>query len=136
MNKRNYNILSQVKTIADQDVLSQVEAIAEQYKPDDIYVTDNDWAIASAETKELLIRIRELDKPLLDAYWEAVNQEDWKQALLLYQVSFHSPSLASINRTLFTEEECIKTETEFINEAKEWVGNAEETLRGEGLGRF
>jgi len=113
------------------NVLDEAEQIAGQFaplKPENILVTDADWDCASEETKGLLIRVERLEQPLETAYHEAVRQEFWKRALLLYQALMGKPRLSSITPLLYDERECIKRETEFIAEAREWLLEANELL--------
>lgn len=113
------------------DVMRQASQIARRYalkKPEDINVTNTDWSMASPETKSLLIQVRELEKPLEDTYWQAVESENWRRALFLYQRCIHMPLLFSLSRVIHTEKECQQHEAEYIAQAKEWIAEAEELL--------
>lgn len=106
------------------DIIKEAEKIANRYelkRPKEINITEADWRVASEETRDLLLQINPLEKPLDSAYWEAVDRENWLRALLIYQRLTHTPYLFSINPILHDSQERGEREKEFIAQAREWL---------------
>lgn len=117
--------------MSNYDVLRQASQIARRHalkKPEGINVTSTDWSEASSETRSLLIQVNQLEKPLEDAYLEAVESENWRRALFLYQKLIAPPFLFSLSRVLHCEKECQRHEAQYVARAKEWIVEAEELL--------
>jgi len=115
--------------MSSDDILDEVKKVADGYglaKPDDI--SDIEWQTATTETKDLLVQIKELHKPLEDAYFEAVEDKNWERALLLYQRLVGVAHLCSINPTIWGEQERRTREFDFIIRAREWVEEVKELL--------
>ena len=111
MNK--YNILNEADSILE-DFLSR--------KPDTI--NSSDWELAQRETKDLMVETQRLEKLLQDAYLRAVEMEEWRKALILYQEFMGKPHLRGINPLVYELSECEENEREFIAEAKTFIAEA------------
>ena len=127
---KHYDILKEAQKLTDHNATLDAEDILRAYKPEAICITGEDWEQASTETRELLLQVEALHKPLLEAYKEAITHRDYESALYAYQAGVHPPFLFCIDRNLNEEAECIKREAEFIASAREWVAEAKEALRG------
>ena len=114
---KDYNILDDAEVMINQRSFE---------KPDFINITEGDWAVASCETKSLLMQLKRFERYLGNAYSEAVKLRDWERAFLLYERLVASPFLLSINPELYAERECRKREVEFIARAREWVAEVKE----------
>ncbi len=117
---KNYNILDESQRILNESL---------SRKPDYIDVADTNWEKATEETRELLISIIQLEKPLKDAYNQAVEHEEWRRALILLQILVGFPYLPSLDPLFHSPEECLKNESEFINRTREWVSLAKHVLQ-------
>lgn len=118
------------------DILDEVQGIVNQNqyapsRPEDVGVTDSEWRSASEETRYLLLRVKDLRKPLGEAYWQAIQHQDWRRAILIHHRMVGAPFLHCISRVLYPEEECVETEVQYIAEAKEWIADARSFLGGE-----
>ena len=125
-----YNILKEAKQIVSKDIFSQVEAITNQYKPDDVYVTSSTWNTARAETRELLIKVNDLQPQILAAYLHCVAVEDWETALYLYMQHTSKPDHLSLEPALYTAGEIREREASFISNAREWINETTKLLEG------
>ena len=126
---KSHNILSEVKTLADHNVLLDAEDVVERYKPEDMFILDTSWERATLETRALLLEVNRLEKSLEHAYWQAVKIREFEEALYCYQQRFTSPTLDSIDRILYDKGECVKRERDFTTNAREWIGEAQYLLR-------
>jgi hypothetical protein len=113
------------------DVLAQAEGIITRYdtkKPTFVDVRALDWKGADPETRELLVEVSRLKKSLDDAYWKAVETENWRLALLAFQrlvfkpfYFYHRPEIYGIRKSR-------REERKFIKEARLWIADAEGLL--------
>ncbi len=113
------NVLDQAQRILDQCSLK---------KPEFLNVPQDEWDIAQPETKHLLLQIERMRQPLENAYWQAVEREDWYRALIVYQRMFSHPYPPSISPLLHSKRECKEREGRFVSQTNEWLTDIKDLL--------
>ena len=116
---KDYNIMDEAETIANQYTLRKSEYIG---------LPDTARATASDEAKGLLVKVQQLVTCLEGAYREAVMQGDRERELLLYNAIECRPDLFSIDLEFCNEPDRVEGETNFIVMAKLWIREIEELL--------